>query len=459
MDSRLRGVSVWCFWSWCLWLGLIAVSPLLAQEAQDTAPAAGPLDQSAQSPEVQNAILKFRNQQFDEARVALDEARKKDPKLPPPDVVMASLFRSANNLNQSIAYLEKGVVNDPTDPEAYLSLATLDLQQQRVTSAALLFDKGYLLAKSFTGNADRKKELLQRAAEGLASTAETRLDWKAAEEHLKTILAGNPNDPNVATRLGRALFNQKSAEKVKEAYKRFQELYEAKKSEVSHPDVIMATLFQQGDDMKRAQAFIGEAIKKDGKNAATRLAVVRFALDSRDMKMAEENLKTARELDKTSFESNFYAGLVARYQKNFPESEKYFTMAHVQKPSNNQVIHHLALVLIEQPGEEKQQLALEYAELNARANSDVALQPGREALVTLGWILHRAGRDAQVDNIIQRAFQGGGVGSESGYHAAKILVARGRTDIAKKILEESLKAKAAFVDRDDAEKVLKEIAG
>ncbi|MDA1178555.1 MAG: hypothetical protein O2931_07140, partial [Planctomycetota bacterium] len=167
----------------------------------------------------------------------------------------------------------------------------------------------------------------------------------------------------------------------------------------------------------------------------------------------------AREVDKTSFESNFYAGLLARYQGNFPEAEKYFTMAHVQKPSNNQVIHHLALVLIEQPGEEKQQLALEYAELNARANSDVALQPVRESLVTLGWVLNRAGRDGQVDSIIQRAFQGGGIGSESGYHAAKILIARGRTDIAQKILEESLKAKAAFVDRPDAEKVLKELTG
>ncbi|MDA0658718.1 MAG: hypothetical protein O3C60_07720 [Planctomycetota bacterium] len=456
MDTRLRRVSAGCFLSWSLGLGLVAVGPL---SAQDPAPGSGSVEQNAQSPEVQNAILKFRNQQFDEARAALVEARVKDPKLPPPDVVMASLFRSGNNLPQTVAYLEKAIVNEPTDPEAFLSLATLDLQQQRMTSAALLFEQGNTLAKSFSGDANRKKELLQRAAQGLATAAESRLDWKAAEEHLRTMLAGNPNDPNVATRLGRALFNQKSAEKVKEAYKKFQELYEAKKSEVSHPDVIMATLFQQADDSKRAQAFVREAIKKDGKNPTTRLAVVRYALDSRDLKMADENLKAAREVDKTSFESNFYAGLLARYQGNFPEAEKYFTMAHVQKPSNNQVIHHLALVLIEQPGEEKQQLALEYAELNARANSDVALQPVRESLVTLGWVLHRAGRDGQVDSIIQRAFQGGGIGSESGYHAAKILIARGRTDIAQKILEESLKAKAAFVDRPDAEKVLKELTG
>jgi len=455
MGTRLAFAIV-LGWSLC---GLLGSPPVGAQDPATTS--TNPLDPSNQSPEMQNAILKFRAQQFDEARVALEEAAKKDPKLPPAEVVMALMFRSANDPNRTVAYLERAVNSVPNDPEAYIALASLDLQQQRNTAAGLLFEKGLALSKSFTRNADRKKELQQRAAQGLATVAEIREDWKGAEEHLRTVVAGNPNEPNAATRLGRALFNQGSADKVKEAYKVFQDLYQAKKSEVSHPDVIMATLFQQKEDAKRALAFINEAVKKDGKNANTRLAIVRWALDGADLKIADENLKVARELDKDSFESNFYAGLVARYQRNFAESEKHFLVAHNQKPANSQVVHHLALVLIEQPEPEKQALGVEFAEINARANSDINQQPSREALITLAWTLHRTNRNTpqQIDNILQRALNSGAIGSESGYHAAKMLTAHSHVEPARKILEESLKVKAAFVDRDDAEKMLKEIAG
>src|SRR5687768_5531956 len=57
--------------------------------------------------EVDEAIKRFANRDFLGARQFLEEARRKDPKLPPTDLILAKMYFLANNAAAGRASLEK----------------------------------------------------------------------------------------------------------------------------------------------------------------------------------------------------------------------------------------------------------------------------------------------------------------------------------------------------------------
>src|SRR4029078_4409441 len=78
---------------------------------------------SPQYRKVTAAIDKFRERRVKDARDLLREARATQPKLPPPEVLIAKLFIVARHPQLAMAELEQAVTNHSEDPEAYLILA------------------------------------------------------------------------------------------------------------------------------------------------------------------------------------------------------------------------------------------------------------------------------------------------------------------------------------------------
>jgi tetratricopeptide (TPR) repeat protein len=250
---------------------LLGVAALAATEAWAQPAATGPLgtpvpavDEKIQ--EVADAKARFTKRDFVGALSLLREAVKKNPdRLPPAQVIMAMWCAEANlGLNAVLGSLEMAVIEEPDDPQAYLILANLELQSGRVTAAGLLFDKAQSLMAGFTKSPTRKKSLEPNVYAGLAAVAEYRAalsqddkaranqEWVLAEERLRAWLKLDPDNAIALQRLARALFKQKTAEKVKEASERLKEA-KAADPNVLNPAATMARFYQEEGDFSNAK--------------------------------------------------------------------------------------------------------------------------------------------------------------------------------------------------------------
>ena len=72
----------------------------------------------------------------------LEAAKKKDPTLPPVDLLLAKMYFLGGNAAAGRASLEKTANDTPDDPEPFLILADQALQQGRTIEADALYDKG-----------------------------------------------------------------------------------------------------------------------------------------------------------------------------------------------------------------------------------------------------------------------------------------------------------------------------
>ena len=407
-------------------------------------------DIGPQFKDVEEAITRFKYGNINGAREFLQAAKTKNPQLAPADVMLAQLLFAAQQGQAGANALEQAVIDEPADPEAYLLLGNLALQGRRTAEAGLLLGKAETLAGAYTRNKKRQRYVQIGAHRALTTLAEQKKQWTDAEQHVRALLKLAPEDIAARGRLGVVLFQQN---KVEDAYKEFQALYELNK-ETPRPEINMARLYEQTDKRANAKKLMGMAADRDGNTLATRLAVTGWALDAGELAMAQENVAAAVKLDSKSVQARVLSGLAARYAGDYKKAADEFLAAHILVPNNGAAINNLALVMIELPDETQRNLAMAYAQLSARVNSDLKQASGREAAMTLGWVMFRLGREADALRTIQAALQSGGVSADSAYYAAQVLHDRGQPEMARKILEPTLKAKAIFPTRKDAEKLL-----
>lgn len=403
--------------------------------------------------DVAGAITLFLDADFEGARKLLQDAAKKQPELGPPDVLFAHLLIAAGSAPNARAALERAVIEEPADPEAYLLFGELALRESRVTDAELLLRKAGELCQKYDKNPLRKKSVQVGALAGLVSVAEARQRWEEAERLAKSWLAADAASIPAHISLGRAQFHLKN---YKDAYATFQEAFK-RDSTAPRPEINMALLYeeqaQHGDAAKHesARKAMETAVEKDPSGLLTRLTVARWALESCHLDVAQTNIQAAQKIEGKSLEVKLLAGLVARHQKDFAAAEAAFLAAHLQAPANLVAANQLALVLVEQAAKDKQQLAVSYGELNVQANGDRSLPGGREAAVTLAWVLFRVGRQAEGLRLMQAAVGAGPISDESSYFAARVLSESGAAEAAVRLLEPVVAKGRCFPTRAEAE--------
>ncbi len=435
-------------------LAIVVVCATLATEglqaepvAVDTLPSAA-AGAGKQPKEVTDALTRFKNKDFDGALKLLQAAKKKHPELPPAQVVMAQLFAAAKQPAAVRSSLEQAVVGHPDDPEAYLILGDLCMQERRTAEAGLLYAKAGSLAAAFKGSSKRKNILQQRADAGQASAAEVIKDWASAGKHLADWLKLAPSNAMALHRMGRVLFHQ---DKADEALAKFKEAAKDNKK-VLTPEASLAQLYQQAGDRTNATKWMVAALTAAPKDLRTRLVAAQWSLETEQLDQAREQAAAAMKLDPGSLEAKLLRGVIALFMKDYKAAELYFESAHLQSPSNFAASNNLALALCEQDDEAKKNRALEYAQVNARQYPKQA-----EAASTYGWILYKLGRIDDAERALRAAAARGSLSPDTAYYIARVSADRGRKDEAKRLLEQALKTKRLFSQRVDAEALLKEL--
>ena len=147
--------------------------------------------ETPQMPEITEAVKLFRQRDAEGALKSLKKACKKDPTLPPPQVILAQFFASAQLLTGMRNCLEQAVKEYPNDPQAYVIFADLAMRNRRITEARLLYEKADSLMPKFTV-AKRKKDLQPQILAGLAMTSEAREDWAGAKQKIEAWLQLDP---------------------------------------------------------------------------------------------------------------------------------------------------------------------------------------------------------------------------------------------------------------------------
>jgi len=401
------------------------------------------------TPEVSDAIQQFQKGDFDGARKALEAACKKDNDLPPPDVLMAELFARARQPQAVRLSLERAVINSAEDPEAYVVMGDLAMQESRVSEAAALYNESVRLLKTFDKSPKRKVVLEPRAISGQASVAEARGDWATAEKHLETVLKVSPKDAQAMVRLARAQFQEK---KAVAAYDMLKEAHKTDADNVLTPEATLATFYEQYGDPKNAKKWMGYAIKAAPQDLRTVLVAAQWALQTGQIEEALTHTTNALKLKPSSVEAQLLRGVVALFQKDFQSAETYFESAHLQTPTSFAAQNNLALALCEQSDETKKRRALEYATSLARQ-----FPRAPEAAATYGWVLFKAGQAGPAEQALRQAASAGNISAETAYYLAEVLAARNMKEDAKRLLQAALKNPRPFYKRQEAESLLEKV--
>ena len=399
--------------------------------------------------DVTSAINRFSQRDFDGARVVLERIRSEDPKVPPPGVMMATMWLAANQGAAARRDLEMAIKDFPEDPEAYLVLGDLDFQERRVTEADLLFERATALTSRFEGNAKRKRDFEIRCNAGSAAVAEARKEWDKAQKNLAAWIQLDPDNASAHQRMGIVRFQLGQEQ---EALADFQEARKLDEKAVQ-PELALARLYDDAKKRDTAKTLIEQAIKAAPNDAAVMLAASQWYLGQNDLEQAKKIAEDALKIDPKGLEGKIVRGAIARVARDYPTAEKFFNEAHVQSPGNFAASNSLALVLVESDDKDARQRAVEMAEANVamyRENSPQQVN----ALTTLAWVYYKVGRREDAEKILDQIARNNALTSDGAYYVAKLLSDRGEKDRARKILDDVLANEPMFATRPDATDLL-----
>jgi tetratricopeptide (TPR) repeat protein len=428
----------------------------------ETAPAT-----MATIPEVEEAAKEFQKRNFDGALTLLQKAVKDHVDLPPAHVIMFQWFAQSNQGPLAQMALERAVMGDPKDPEAFVIMGKIALQERRITAAELLFLKAQQLLGTFDKSLKRKEILEPQTISGLASVDQAREKWKEAQVQLEALLKLSPKDAVAMQRLAVALFQQGNAA---EALKWLRESKRADERNMLTPEATLARLYEQYPDHANAVIWMNKALEKAPEDAATQLVAAQWALETGQLDEAEKHAVKGLHLadaergpatEARLLSAKILRGLVALFRKDFKTAEKFFEDAHLQSPGNFAASNNLALALCEQkdersgkPDPAKLNRALEYANANYQANPR-----NPEAAATLGWALYRAGMLDRAEQALRQAASAGNLSPDAAYYLAQVGYDRGNKrdkEVAKTLLEAALKS-PSFSMRPEAQTLLDKI--
>lgn len=379
--------------------------------------------------DVDEAIKRFNNRDPLGAQQFLEAALRKNPNLPPVDLLLAKMYILSGDTASALSSLEKTATENPTDPEPYLILGDQAITAGQTIQAEALYEKALEQIDQFQGNEKRKRSFVIRARTGRSLVAERRKDWATATADLQTLLKVDPDNAAAHYRLGRALFMQK---KFREGNAEFAKAAQLDKN-LPDPNVAAALLYEQLGMRSEAKTAFETAVKANREDAKTLNAYAQWLLATGDVTRAEQALSAARRVDPEDLDTLVLSGVAARMGKKMKPAEDYFVSALRLSPSNAAVINQLALLLIEQPDEEKRKRAVEFARINAM------LQPNSaEANITLAWVLYQIGNSRDAEAALRKGLAARNMSPDSNYLVAKILAEQNRPDVAKQFLAAAL---------------------
>jgi tetratricopeptide (TPR) repeat protein len=431
-------------------LGVGFVSDAFAQITTEVLIGDAVSDPGTKYADVDEAIKRFTNRDPLGAQQFLEAALRKNPNLPPVDLLLAKMYILSGDSASALASLEKTATDNPTDPEPYLILGDQAISAGQTIQAEALYEKAIELVDLFKGNEKRKRSFVIRGRTGRSLVAERRKDWATAVADLQALLKVDPDNAAAHYRLGRALFMQK---KFQEGNAEFAKAAQLDKN-LPNASVAAALLYEQLGMRSEAKTAFENAVKANRSDVKTLNAYAQWLLATGDLARAEQALRAAREAAPEDLDALVLSGVAARMGKKLKPAEDYFVAALRLSPSNAAVINQLALLLVEQPDEDKRQRAMEFARINAM------LQPNSaESNITLAWVLYQVGNTRDAEVALRKGLAARNMSPDSNYLVAKILADQNRPDVAKQFLTAALENPSGGLSvlRAEAEELQKKL--
>lgn len=398
---------------------------------------------------VDDAIAAFEQQQFDAALAQLNELAKSQPQLPSANTLLAQMYFGVGDVASGRAALEAASAANPAEPEPYVMLGELDLQEGRHTSAAALFEKSLdFIAAAKWKNDFRQRNLRINTLAGLTAAAISRSDWRLARSSVDAWLKLEPESARAHSKLGEIHFRTGDAAS---AYAAFQT--SSKLTSGGLPaEVAMALLYEQqamaGDEAKRnnAQRAMEKAIELAPENFDVRLLAGAWAFEAGRLPFADEQAVAALKLNADSTEALFLAGKVDRSLGRHEQAVKRFRAIVAAAPTDALAMKQLSLALLQVEGGTK--LALEFARLLH------ATQPSRDSSVVLAWAALHSNNAAEAMNLLQQDFAGE-LSEESTAIAGRLLLQLGQREQAVLLLRQAVASPRYFPGQEAVSELLK----
>lgn len=418
----------------------IVAEPIVGQQSPVALP-----QTATQLQEVTDALALFEVRDYDGSLKLWQEAVKKDPNLPPAQVIMAQLFSQEKMLDEASEALDRALVEVPDDPEAYLLKAGIAMQHRDTAMADMWCKKAYDLIAKFEKSARRKRVLQSQIYQGLTNVAQAREDWETARKVLEEWLALDSTNAAVLQQVAYCLFRQGSIDGALDKLRNAAET----DSRMSAPEAVLAMWYERSGDGVNAQKYMAAAVAAAPKDLRTRLAASEWALKRGQLNEARKHAIAARRIDSQSFQAQVLRGSIAMLEEDYESAEVFFGSALKQSPGNLVASNNLALALIEQEDASKKQRALEYAEANIQKHPQLV-----DAVSTYGLVLYKLGRLDDAERVLSEIASNEDLDLDTAYIIACVFVDRERKKEARKLLENMLKRTTPCMYREEAEELL-----
>ena len=429
---------------------------LSSPEAPQNTGVANVSESSQNIPEIQDGLKALQNNDIEGALAKFEQARQSHPEFSPAELMLAKLALQINPQNNGAAarmLIEKCVLKNPSDPEAYIFLADYNLGNGSVTEADLLFQRAGILLKNFQGNAQRKSAMIRQFNAGMAMVYERRGKFNEAKMYLESYLKSDPKNVAAIQQLARVLLNMDKPDDA------IQQLAKAKsiQSEILTPEAIVAMFYQQKGDKNMALTYMQKALDKAPKDVNTLLAASQWFQQNNNIDTAIKHADAALQVDSSSEGALIVRGNLALVKKDYARAIELYNRVLAKSPSNFAASNNIALALCETGKPDDLKRAVEYAGVNAQR---FGRQP--ETFSTLGYVLFKNGSVDEALRSLQQSLQlsGGRMSPDTAYYLCCALNAKGNPDgikQAKEIITKTLENAKTFNMRAEAMRLKAEL--
>jgi len=395
---------------------------------------------------LEQAVVSFRNGNYDAALKSLSSATTEDANLPPAPLMMARMFLAIGNGNQARLQLEQAAVNSPTNADIFLLFGEIAKAEGRLSDALLNFEKSksLALANSSTGNGSTSNGDV-RATLAIASVYELRGQWADADVRLRESIKAGADQAPVLIRLARVQFALQSYENAEKLLRRAY----VQDPQIDPVEITLGQWFHVNGQKEQAERWVRLAIERKPSDPQVLTAAVLWAVETERLEEASGFVGQLSVLLPDDPNVIRMQGIVARFLSDYEMAENHFQRLLVDHPGDFLASNQLALVLLGQDQVEKQRRAVQVAELNYRQYPRSV-----DARVTLGWAYLRQNRSDDADKAFASIGASEAIEGDSAYYVARYHHDRGRSEVAQAILTGLVAGRGAFTQRRAASELL-----
>jgi tetratricopeptide (TPR) repeat protein len=393
-------------------------------------------------PAIAAAIESFKTGNVEKLKKDLEDAKKANPNLPMPDLMVARMLMANGQWPDALAALENYIAANPSDAECFKNFAEIAMVGGRWTDAWLHLEKSYSLVDGMKFQDARKNNFLTELVKLRGEVAERRRDVPMATKLFETLSKLQPEKGDAFWALGRMKVSAGEVDAGAALLKKAKLLDKS----LPQPDLAIASALVSSGSRDKAEAWYKSGLAdKATSTSANWVEYTQFLIDEGREADAKVFLEKAPPEYQGLREFKLLKAIVARYMGDQETAEQILSELHRANPNDFDAADNLALVLVESNDEGKRARAQQISESNLRQ------APNQERLAaTAAWVKYKTGSADVADKILGQVVSGGRISPQTAYYAAMILKSLGRADESVQFMKSAVAAPGTFPQKKAA---------